>query len=123
MIYNSDQDLLKRAKLGYGKVTDQLVRDIRHKRVSLSKAKKIESKYSSRVEDSELAPFADWLEVSINALKLSISNQEFLHHHRDSQLIHTGERTSKGIGLASLLNKKPVTKDVDFSNYGKGYTS
>jgi len=123
MIYNSYQDLLKRAKLGYGKVTDQLVRDIRHKRISLSKAKKIESKYSSRVEHSELAPFADWLEVSINALKLSISNQEFLRHHRDSQFIHARERTSKGIGLASRLNKKPSTKDVDFSNYGKGYTS
>jgi N-acetyl sugar amidotransferase len=120
MIYNSFQDQLKRVKLGYGKVTDQLVRDIRHKRISLIKAQKIESAYRSKVRDSDLLQFAKWLGTSVEALKLSIATHDFLTNRRDLLLINAGEKLSIGGRLNHYLSRKSVSTDADFSNYGKG---
>ena len=73
------QDYLKFIRLGYAKVTDQLVRDIRHKRIDKESAKRIESEYLKKAPDS-LKEFADWLGISVKnfgPLMLSLDSHYF----------------------------------------------
>lgn len=51
----------KYAKLGYSRVTDNLCREIRFKRVSKEDAKVIEAHYQSIVPEREIAAFLEWI--------------------------------------------------------------
>ena len=61
-VYYNIHDILKFKRTGYRKITDHLVREIRHARVSKTEAKKIEDLYSSKPVN--IKPFFDWLGVS-----------------------------------------------------------
>jgi len=60
--YLGIHDFLKQIKVGYGKVTDQLCREIRHNRIDKKSAKKLRMYYEgSAVQGVDL--FLDWLGV------------------------------------------------------------
>lgn len=118
-VYLGFQDLLKQRRLGYGKITDQLVRDIRHKRIDKNSALKIEDKYLANSPDS-VREFANWLEIpprNLDTLLLSISN-DF-----SDQILTENWRgeVEKSYSAIELLEKtQEVLIDDDFSNFGKG---
>ena len=66
--YLGIHDLIKQIKVGYGKVTDQLCREIRHKRISKDTAKKLKKYYeSSTVQGLDL--FLEWLGVPMSSFE------------------------------------------------------
>ena len=58
-VYYQFHDLLKLKRVGYRKITDHLVREIRHGRITRAEAVVIEAAYSQR--QVNIKPFFDWL--------------------------------------------------------------
>ena len=118
--YFGIHDMLKQIKFGYSKATDQLTREIRHGRISRTKALRIERKLlTSRPEG--IKEFADWLGVSIATV-----NTVLLQHSPNfaSEILIGDWNKQK-------FKKSPRKKfteylerdrflDNDFQNIGKG---
>jgi hypothetical protein len=106
-------------RLGYGKVTDQLVRDIRHKRIDKSSATVIEQEYLNKIPEG-VQEFAGWLGLSPKGF-----NSLLVSHDKEFALkILTEEWHSR---LSDLRLKSDTSGrvqdeliDLDFTNIGKG---
>jgi N-acetyl sugar amidotransferase len=111
-VYNNYQDLLKVARVGFGKVTDQLVREIRHGRISRSKALRLEKRYL-RKSCIGLEDFAQWLGTTVDFLKI------VLHKHDKNlfSLMLTKNFKSYGINFSKQIEDK---HDSSYQNFGKG---
>ena len=118
--YFGIQDMLKQIKFGYSKATDQLTREIRHGRISRTKALRIERKLLvSRPEG--IKEFADWLGVSIATV-----NTVLLQHSANfASEILVGDWNKQK--FKKSLRKKFTEYlerdrflDNDFQNIGKG---
>ena len=70
--YMGLHDWIKEMKHGYGKVTDQLVREIRHKRISRSQAIVIEKEYRSKWP-SDIRLFSEWIVIPSHSLMFMLS--------------------------------------------------
>jgi N-acetyl sugar amidotransferase len=118
-VYLGFQDFLKMKRLGYGKVTDQLVRDIRHNRIDKVSAQVNERKYLGQIPEG-VEEFASWLGISLKNLDSLLlghakdfANQILTENWRGEldNLIETNDQSDAGGG--NLL-------DQDFINIGKG---
>jgi N-acetyl sugar amidotransferase len=68
MVYMGVHDLLKMAKTGYSKVTDHLVREIRHERISRASAVIIASMFeNNHIQNTEI--FCKWMNLTEAGLK------------------------------------------------------
>lgn len=70
LTYMSIHDLLKERKLGYSRVRDSLVREIRFGRLSKLVARELESHFQGHFPEEQLESFAKWLHTDIDALSL-----------------------------------------------------
>lgn len=118
-VYLDFQDFLKMKRLGYGKVTDQLVRDIRHKRIDKISALAIEREYLGNAPEG-VDEFAHWLGIppkNLNSLLLGHA-KDFAHQILTENWRHELEdfRSSNGF---SDGHGDPLL-DQDFTNIGKG---
>jgi N-acetyl sugar amidotransferase len=118
-VYFGFQDLLKVQRLGYGKVTDQLVRDIRHKRIDKSSATVIEQEYLNKIPEG-VQEFAGWLGLSPKGF-----NSLLVSHDKEFALkILTEEWHSRlnDLRLKSDTSGRVQDEliDLDFTNIGKG---
>lgn len=68
MTYMSVHDILKHAKHGYSRVTDNLCREIRFGRISRASAKRLEAYYQAQAPGRGLDVFLDWLGMTKQAL-------------------------------------------------------
>jgi hypothetical protein len=110
---------MKYQKLGYGKVTDQLTREIRHGRISLDKAHKIVEKYSKR-NPKDVLGFANWLGISSKSLNTLVLNHA---SNFASQIKSEDWRSShlENKNFMKLSQSSPGEYiDSDFTNIGKG---
>jgi N-acetyl sugar amidotransferase len=118
-VYFGFQDLLKTKRLGYGKVTDQLVRDIRHERIHKSAALEIEREYLGQKPEG-LQEFANWLGIPLKNF-----GSLLLGHDQDFAqqiLSEKWRQVQEGLGLQSEVyerSEEPLL-DEDFTNIGKG---
>ena len=78
-VYYKLHDLLKFKRLGYRKITDHLVREIRHGRLTRAEAVVIEATYSQ--SQVNIKPFFDWLGTSK-------SGYDWFKMHRLSDVSH-----------------------------------
>lgn len=69
-VYMSIQDELKQIKFGYGKVTDQLCREIRHGRITKSEAVSKNSEYLAKRDKDSVLRFLTWLGASPGSFEL-----------------------------------------------------
>lgn len=118
-VYLGFQDLLKQRRLGYGKITDQLVRDIRHKRIDKNSALKIENEYLAN-SPNYVREFANWLQIppqNLDTLLLSLADD-----FSDQVLIENwrGEVEKSYSTTDISVNSQELLIDNDFSNIGKG---
>jgi hypothetical protein len=118
-VYLGFQDFLKVKRLGYGKVTDQLVRDIRHKRIEKRTALTIEQNYLRQAPEG-LEEFAHWLGISPKNLEPLL-----LGHAKDfvDQILSENWRHELEIPNSScsrLNSDGELLVDKDFTNIGKG---
>jgi N-acetyl sugar amidotransferase len=118
-VYLGFQDLLKEKRLGYGKVTDQLVRDIRHKRIDKSTALAIEREYLGQTPQG-ITKFADWLGVPLRNLDTVLlanandfANQILTENWR-------GGIVDSDAPIELLEDDQKCLLDQDFINIGKG---
>lgn len=118
-VYLGIQDFLKVKRIGYGKVSDQLVRDIRHKRIDKKTALVIEQKYLVRTPDG-VEKFADWLGISLkNFDSLMLDQSKDFPQQILSENWHGALNVSRSIS-GSLCNDDSLLLDQDFTNIGKG---
>jgi hypothetical protein len=118
-VYFGFQDLLKSKRLGYGKVTDQLVRDIRHERIHKSTALEMEREYLGQKPEG-LQEFANWLGIPMKNLSSLL-----LGHDQDFAqqiLSENWRRVQEDLGLPSKVSERSEEPllDEDFTNIGKG---
>jgi N-acetyl sugar amidotransferase len=118
-VYMGFQDLLKVKRLGYGKITDQLVRDIRHGRIDKSSARALELEYLAKTPEG-LESFANWLGVPLKNLETlflvganNFAHQILTESWRGMLVDSTTTRLLVEEDHAGLL-------DQDFTNIGKG---
>ena len=57
-------------KFGYGKVTDQLTREIRHGRVDRERAKLLNNSYLEKTDSDSILKFLEWLGASRRSYEL-----------------------------------------------------
>jgi N-acetyl sugar amidotransferase len=118
-VYMGFQDLLKEKRLGYGKVTDQLVRDIRHKRIDKSTALATERKYFGQTPEG-VYKFADWLGVPIRNLDtVLLANANDFANQILTENWRRGIVDSRAT-IESLEGDQKSLLDQDFINIGKG---
>jgi hypothetical protein len=103
--YNGFQDYLKFIKLGYSKVTDQLVRDIRHGRITRNQALVVKKKYETN-QPENINELAKWLNCTFEALNLSILN--FARDFQE-QIVNENWR--------ARLSKFPTDENISQSSY------
>lgn len=118
-VYLGFQDFLKVKRLGYGKVSDQLVRDIRHKRIDKKSALAIEHEYLSGAPEG-LEEFARWLGISLKNF-----DSLLLGHAKDFAqqiLTETWRRELEVLSSSNGLldSDDELLLDQDFTNIGKG---
>lgn len=75
LVYTSVHDIIKRRKLGYGRVRDHLCREIRFGRLSRETALEIEAHFSDANSAQLNQQFFDWLGISDQAF------QWLMNHH------------------------------------------
>lgn len=119
-VYFGIQDLLKQAKFGYSKVTDQLTREVRHGRISRANALEIEKKLMS-AKPQGVNEFADWMGISIKAISTLL-----LQHSRTfaSRILEDDWRDEKYkvLNLEKIINQLQSKRflDSDYQSIGKG---
>jgi hypothetical protein len=69
-VYMTMQDELKHMKFGYGKVTDQLTREIRHGRINKERAKLLNKSYLEKTDSDSILKFLEWLGASRRSYEL-----------------------------------------------------
>lgn len=109
--YMSLQDELKQTKFGYGKVTDQLCREIRHGRITKEEALVKNAKYLSKTDKRSIFQFLSWLganERVYELLKLNFSPNFTSSLNNFVKAQEIGQRKVK------------ERKDKDFDVFGKG---
>jgi hypothetical protein len=118
-VYGEFQDFLKWLKLGYGKVTDQLVRDIRHKRISKPEAVKKAKKFEKNLP-KDVNKFANWLGIPTSNLLLAIlkNSTDFATKISEDSWKEKKFTASKYPMKPTIFHKSLI--DLDFTNFGKG---
>lgn len=119
-VYFGVQDILKQAKFGYSKATDQLTREIRHGRISRAKAVSAERQLMSARPDG-VREFAEWMGISLvtmNALLLQHSKEFALRIFEGDWYTEEFKSQRRG-GLFDLFQRNKFL-DKDFQNIGKG---
>lgn len=77
MTYMTVHDLLKQAKLGYSRVTDDLVRELRFGRIERRVAEELVRHFQRVYPADELRVFLDWIGMSEDALRLILRQLPF----------------------------------------------
>ena len=96
-VYYKFHDLLKYKRTGYRKITDHLVREIRHGRIKKVEAIELESSYT--MNKVNIKPFFDWL----GATKSGYDWFKMHRLHEVSHLITENEQEATAVTLPSKL--------------------
>jgi N-acetyl sugar amidotransferase len=118
MTYMTAHDLLKQAKLGYSRVTDNLVREIRFGRIEREAAREVESYFQGEFPREQLRVLLDWLGMSEDALRWLLRR---LPHGEpvestDRSLSEEAQRFVDGY----VVNGGAVHDPLEFTIFGKG---
>jgi len=113
-VYYKLHDLLKLKKYNYKKVTDQLVREIRHNRIELNDANRINNQYLK--EEVYIDDFFEWLGVTKTGMDWFIKHKLTNYSH----LIGKDNNNIKNtINIGNFLKKGEISKH-SYLKYYKG---
>ena len=107
-VYYGMHDILKFKRVGYRKVTDHIVREVRHGRIDLGDAKSLNDLYGCVTINPK--PFFDWLEVS------SSGYEWFLKHRLDDVKHLISHETDS---FESKILPKTLTEHITNGNASK----
>ena len=117
-IYYGIHDLLKYERQGYRKVTDHLVREIRHNRINEKEAHNLRNHYES--QKVNLDTFFHWLGVSKSGIEWYKMHKLLNSKHL---ITSANENHKKKITLPENIQKlivNPLSSEEQFIFYGKG---
>jgi N-acetyl sugar amidotransferase len=117
MTYMAIHDVLKQAKHGYSRVTDNLCREIRFNRISKADALAIEKYYQAQMPDREIQIFLDWLGFERRALQWYL---EHLPHGLASSNPPPSLSSTQKQFIAGYKSSGDVFENPKFIVYGKG---
>lgn len=118
MAYMTIHDIIKFAKLGYSRVTDNLCREIRFGRIIKDNAKQIEHYYQSQIPKDETEIFLEWLGMSFKGFEWFLEQLEFKFDQLDNPIDLNSEQMSF---IESFDNcDRDVFKRNEFIIFGKG---
>jgi len=117
LTYMGVHDLLKYANLGYSRVTDNLCREIRFKRINRDSAKIIENYYQEQYPTDYLNSFFVWLGISEEGFKWFLRFSNFGKKEITSINLGTKENT---FVRGFFSNQPPLAEEKKFILYGKG---
>ena len=118
--YMNLHDVLKNNKNGYGKVTDHVCREIRHKRISRAKGLNLIKYYSSQ-KPLYLDMFCDWFGTKIRSLDFINNNLEIINSpKKENNYKSIVYEDMKPLGFT--YNDDLARNDgIKMINVGKGY--
>lgn len=110
-VYMTIQDELKQMKFGYGKVTDQLTREIRHGRIDREKAKSLNNSYLEKTDSDSILKFLEWLGASRRSYKLLELNSSKDFAEKLKEFLISDSRRYEDV---------EQSQDRDYDVFGKG---
>jgi len=113
-VYYGIHDLLKLKNVGYRKVTDHLVREIRHQRISRMEAKKEEIRFSS--SKVEIESFFSWLDAKESGYRWFIKHELKAY---EGLIGHQKPLKFKQTKIKKLLSNSSLPNN-NFIRFGKG---
>ena len=114
-VYYQLHDLLRHKRIGYRKIRDHLVREIRHGRIDKLSASKIEKEFGKSCVD--VYPFFNWLDMTESGIKWFIqhrlSNYKHLIGNNNAKNLKVPKDISQYLTPGNIPNK-------EFIAFGKG---
>ena len=117
MSYMTIHDVLKYANLGYSRVTDNLCREIRFKRISREDAVVIRDWYQQQYPEGEIRVFLEWLGMNERGFDWFLERSPF--KRKIQAAVQLNERQRAFIE-SFVTNDEPVHSEESFIMYGKG---
>lgn len=117
-VYLNIHNKLKYLKHGYSKVTDQLCREIRHKRLSREEAAIIEKAYIGKWNEYEDI-FCDWLGIKKESLEY-ICSLHTKHKIKDESLTKSEKKIVDKFESTYIQNPIKETVKEGYIYFGKG---
>jgi N-acetyl sugar amidotransferase len=118
MTYMTAHDLLKQAKLGYSRVTDNLVREIRFGRIERETAREVESCFQGEFPREQLRVLLDWLGMSEDALRWLL--RRLPHGEPAESADRTLSADAQRFVDEYVVNGGTVHDPLGFTIFGKG---
>lgn len=117
MTYMTIHDVLKQAKLGYSRVTDNLCREIRFGRISRESAVAIEKHYQAQYPDVGIDKFLSWIGMERNGFLWVLERMPYEVTHNIN--VNSLSLDQKNFSAYFLGHENKVICG-DFIVYGKG---
>lgn len=117
--YMTIHDILKQAKLGYSRVTDNLCREIRFKRISKEDARNIERYYQASYPKKEIEFFLKWLGMKYEGFKWYLDYLPHSVNELETDSVTLNDVQKKFID-SFIVNHADVHQTEDYIVYGKG---
>ena len=115
LVYNDIHDYIKYMKLGYSKVLDHAVQEIRLRRISRAAALELVKIYSKK-EVRTLNLFLDYLNVSDEEFNKVVKNFENLRVTMEDYEIDASEIIKSALNLISDSNQTFIVNDISEEN-------
>jgi N-acetyl sugar amidotransferase len=120
MTYMTIHDILKYAKLGYSRVTDNLTREIRFGRINIKDASIIEKFYQSQIPIDEIEIFLKWLGgINIEGFKWYLKSLPYKINFNAESSISLNLNQTNFIN-SFIYNSDKVHHNRYFITFGKG---
>jgi hypothetical protein len=120
MTYMTIHDLLKYAKLGYSRVTDNLTQEIRFGRINKEDALVIEKFYQSQIPIKEIEIFLNWLGgINLEGFKWYLNSLPYKINFNFNEEVILNQTQIDFIN-SFKFNTDSVHSNNKFITYGKG---
>jgi len=119
MTYMTIHDVLKQGKLGYSRVTDNLCREIRFKRVAKEDARVIEKFFQAQNPSPEINRFLSWLGMKPEGFKWYLERLPFSAQIEFDKAVNLNETQTNFIN-SFVVNHRDVSQSKEYTIFGKG---
>jgi hypothetical protein len=112
-------DVLKQGKLGYSRVTDNLCREIRFKRVAKEDARVIEKFFQAQNPSPEINRFLSWLGMKPEGFRWYVERLPFSAQLEFDKVVNLNETQTNFIN-SFVVNHRDVSQSKEYTIFGKG---
>ena len=119
MTYMTIHDVLKQGRLGYSRVTDNLCREIRFKRIIKEDARIIENFFQAQKPNQEINHFLNWLGMKPEGFRWYLERLPFSAQLESDKVFNLNETQTNFVN-SFVVNHKDVSESKEYTIFGKG---